>query len=91
MLSCNGLGPVSIVVLGGIVISVLAIGPKIRGFKPGRCDGFLRAIKICSTSSFGGEARPSALCRHVRDPFKGRRDTLESKINFLLQFLLLFY
>jgi hypothetical protein len=31
--------------LGGVVVSVLATGPKRRGFKPGRGDGFLRAIK----------------------------------------------
>jgi hypothetical protein len=34
---------------------VLAIGLKVRRFKPGRGDGFLRAIKIRSTPSFGGE------------------------------------
>jgi hypothetical protein len=28
--------PGIIVVLGSIVVSVLAIGPKVRGFKPGR-------------------------------------------------------
>jgi hypothetical protein len=28
------------VVLGGLVVIVLAIGPKARGFKPGRGDGF---------------------------------------------------
>jgi hypothetical protein len=39
--------------LGGVVISVLAAGPKGRGFKPGRGDEFLRAIKIRSTPSFG--------------------------------------
>jgi hypothetical protein len=32
--------------LGGVVVTVLATGPKSRGFKPGRGDGFLRAIKI---------------------------------------------
>jgi hypothetical protein len=31
--------------LGDVVVSVLASGPKGRGFKPGRGDGFLRAIK----------------------------------------------
>jgi hypothetical protein len=30
--------------LGGVVVSVLATGPKGRGFKRGRGDGFLRAI-----------------------------------------------
>jgi hypothetical protein len=36
--------------LGGVVVSVLAIGPKRRGFKPGQGDGFLMAIKIRSTT-----------------------------------------
>jgi hypothetical protein len=31
--------------LGGEILSVLAIRLKVRGFKPGRGDGFLRAIK----------------------------------------------
>jgi hypothetical protein len=30
--------------LGGVVVRVLATGPKGRGFKRGRGDGFLRAI-----------------------------------------------
>jgi hypothetical protein len=37
--------------LGGVVISVLANGPKDYGFEPGQCDGFLMAIKIRSTPS----------------------------------------
>jgi hypothetical protein len=40
---------------GGVVVSVLAIGPKGHGLKPGRDDGFLRAIKIRSTRFFGWE------------------------------------
>jgi hypothetical protein len=39
--------------LGCVVVSVLATGPRGRGFKPGRGDGFLRVIKIHSTPSFG--------------------------------------
>jgi hypothetical protein len=39
--------------LGGVVVSVLATGPKDRGFKPGRGYGFLRAINTRSTPSFG--------------------------------------
>jgi hypothetical protein len=31
--------------LGGVVVSVFVTGPKGRGFKLGRGDGFLRAIK----------------------------------------------
>jgi hypothetical protein len=37
---------------GGVVFSVLATGPKGCRFEPGQGDGFLRAIKICSTPSF---------------------------------------
>jgi hypothetical protein len=42
--------------LGGLVVSVLATGPKVRGF-----DGFLRVIKIRSPY-FGGEVKPSVPC-----------------------------
>jgi hypothetical protein len=38
--------------LGGVTGSVLAIGSKVRGYKLGRDDGFLGAIKIPSTPSF---------------------------------------
>jgi hypothetical protein len=45
--------------LGGVVVNVLATGPKDCGFKPGQGDRFLRAIKIHSTPSFrmGSKAR----------------------------------
>jgi hypothetical protein len=36
---------------GGVFVSVLATGPKGRGFEPGRGDVLLRAIKIRSTPS----------------------------------------
>jgi hypothetical protein len=38
-----------------VMASVLAIGTKVRGFKPGRGNVFLRAIKIRSTVSSEGE------------------------------------
>jgi hypothetical protein len=61
--------------LGGVVVSVLATGPKGRGFKPGRGDGFLRAIKIGSTPSFGWEVKPCRkIIRHVKHPW-GTSDT----------------
>jgi hypothetical protein len=41
---------------GDVVVSVVATGPKGRGFKLGGGDGFLRAINIRSTPSFGWEA-----------------------------------
>jgi hypothetical protein len=43
--------------LGGVVVSVLATGPKGRRFEPGQGDGFLRAIQIHSTPSFGWESK----------------------------------
>jgi hypothetical protein len=49
----------STVALAGVVVSVLATGPKVRGFKPGRGWG----DKIHSTPSFGGEVKPSVPCR----------------------------
>jgi hypothetical protein len=33
------------VALGGVVVSVLATGPKVRGFKPGRGRWILGVIK----------------------------------------------
>jgi hypothetical protein len=51
--------------LGGEMVSVLAIRPKVREFKPGLIDGILRAIKIRSTPSFGREVKQSASCRKI--------------------------
>jgi hypothetical protein len=50
---------VGIVVLGGVIVIVLATGPKVRVFKPDRGRRILRAIKIRSTS-FGREVKSSA-------------------------------
>jgi hypothetical protein len=44
--------------LGGVVVSVLATGPRGHEFEGGQGDGFLRAIKILSTPSFGWEVKP---------------------------------
>jgi hypothetical protein len=56
------------------MVSVLVIGPKIRGIKPDRGDGLSRAIKIRSMPSFGGRGvKPSAACRilrHVKNHFE---------------------
>jgi hypothetical protein len=56
--------------LGGVVVSVLATGPKGCGFKPSKGDGFLRAIKIRSTPSFGWEVKPEVpwrkMLQHVK-------------------------
>jgi hypothetical protein len=44
-----------LVVLGGLVMSVLAIGPKVCVLKLTDGDGFLRVIQFYSTHSFGGK------------------------------------
>jgi hypothetical protein len=44
-----------------LVVSVLAIGPRVRGLNPSQGDGLRRAIKIRSTPIFLGEC-----CRRPR-------------------------
>jgi hypothetical protein len=55
----------------GVVVNVPAAGPKGHGFKPSQVDGFLRAIKVCSTPSFRWEVKLEAPCRmflrHLKD------------------------
>jgi hypothetical protein len=56
---------------------VLAIGPKIRGFKPERGGCILRVIKIRSTPSVGDEVKPSASCKFygmLKNPSKYETD-----------------
>jgi hypothetical protein len=43
-----------IVALGGLVVIVLATGPRFAGLNPAEDDWFLSAIKIRGTISFGG-------------------------------------
>jgi hypothetical protein len=73
---CDGLfpSPDIIAVVGrcggrpnDVMVSVLAIVPKVRGFKSdqGQDNGFLRAMKIRSAPSFGGEVKPSAPRRMI--------------------------
>jgi hypothetical protein len=52
------------------VVIVLAIGPKVRGFKPGQGRWTFKGNKMRNMTSFGGEVNPSASCkilRHVRE------------------------
>jgi hypothetical protein len=78
--------------LGGVVVSVLATGPKGRRFKPDRGDGFLRAIKIRSTPSLGWEVKSEVprrkILRHVKDPLRYFR-YWQAKFSLLRPFLLL--
>jgi hypothetical protein len=41
--------------IGGTVVTVLATGPKVCGFKPGLGNGFLKVIKVRKIPSFGGK------------------------------------
>jgi hypothetical protein len=45
---------------GGLVVSMLASGTQVRGFKPGR---IFSGVKILSMPSFGREVKPFAPCR----------------------------
>jgi hypothetical protein len=42
-------------ILGGLVGSVFATGPKVRRFKPDEDDGFLRAVTIRNTLPSDGK------------------------------------
>jgi hypothetical protein len=74
---------------------VLAIRPKVRGFKPGRGDGYLRPINIRSTHSFGGEVKPEVPCckilQHVKKSLASmNKHTSQSQMHHSLRpFLLL--
>jgi hypothetical protein len=75
--------------LGGVIVSVLAIGPKVREFKPGRGDGSLRVIKICSMPSFRGEVKLGTPCheflQHVKDCLESmNKNTSQGQIHLSL-------
>jgi hypothetical protein len=46
------------VVLGGVMVSVLAIGPKVCGFNPGRGRWIFKGDKIRNAPSFRGKVKP---------------------------------
>jgi hypothetical protein len=48
---------------GGLVVSMLASGTQVRGFKLGRSGRIFSGEKILSMPSFGGEVKPSLPCR----------------------------
>jgi hypothetical protein len=47
---------------GGLVVSMLAPGSRVRGFKPGRSRWDFTSVKILSMPSFGGEVKVSVPC-----------------------------
>jgi hypothetical protein len=79
--------------LGGVMVSVLAIGTQGSRFQPAQRDGFIRAIKM-RTPSFGGEVKPSSPCkilRRVKSQLGSMNtNTSQGQIhNFLRPFLLI--
>jgi hypothetical protein len=77
------------------MVSMLAIGPEVLGFKPSRGDVFLTAINICNMPSFGGEVKLKAPCCkilwHVKYHLESmNKNTSQGQIrHFLRMFLLL--
>jgi hypothetical protein len=53
------------------------LNPRFAVSNPAESDGFLRAIKIRSRTSFGEEVKPSfiyrKLLRHVKEPYEYER------------------
>jgi hypothetical protein len=43
--------------LGGLVVSMLASGSRVRGFKPGRSRWIFTSVKILSMPSFGAPTK----------------------------------
>jgi hypothetical protein len=62
------------VTFGGLVVSKLAAGPKVRGFKPGRLGWIFSGEKSRSTLSSGEEVKLSVPCRkillHIKEPLE---------------------
>jgi hypothetical protein len=48
---------------GGLVVSMLASGTRVHGFKPGRSRRIFSGVKILSIPSFGREVKPWVPCR----------------------------
>jgi hypothetical protein len=58
---------------GGLVVIVLAIGPKVRGFKAGEGQWICKGDKIRSINFFGREVKAAVPRRkilwHVKNPY----------------------
>jgi hypothetical protein len=52
---------------GGLVVSMLASGSRVRGFKPGPSRWIFTSAKILSMPSFGGEVSHVSALRHVKE------------------------
>jgi hypothetical protein len=65
------------------VVACLPLDPRIAGSLLDEVDGFLTAIKIRSTTSFGGEVKPSVpyreILRHVKKTVRVMEEILRRK------------
>ena len=68
---------------GGLEVSVLAFGTRVRGFKPGRSRRIFSDGKILSAPSFGGEVKPSVPCRKRTQKWRGSRHFRQNSWKFL--------
>jgi hypothetical protein len=69
--------------IGGVVVSVLATGPKVCRFELSQGNGFLRATKICSTPSFGWEVKLEVPCHEILQHVKiSWSPTWTERLNF---------
>jgi hypothetical protein len=76
-----------IVALGGLVVSVFAIGPKIRGFNPGWGRCIFRGYKNPQHDFFGGKIKPSIIFSYILRTLKnhmGMKEILRRQISTLL-------
>jgi hypothetical protein len=77
--------------------SCVSLNPRFAGTNPAEEDGFLRAIKICSATSFEGELKPSVPCRKIlryaKEPPGSMKYILRRKNSrsYLAKFLLFRY
>jgi hypothetical protein len=71
--------------------------PKFAGSNPTKDNGFLRVMKVHSTTSFRGDVKLSVPChkilQHVKVPYEYKRDTSYAKFSgrFFTKLLLLYY
>jgi hypothetical protein len=83
------------VAIAGLVVSVLLIGSKVRGFKLAEDYGFLKAIKIHISTSFAEEVKPLVPSRKilwdVKNTYRYEEIHRQNSRPFLSKFLLLPY
>jgi hypothetical protein len=63
-----------VVVIFGVMVSMLSIGPKVSWFNPDQERWIFKGENICNMPFFGGEVKPSApsckILLHVKNPLK---------------------